>query len=132
MLNSAIIFVHHSPYVLVLQKKGDKVVVAGATGGVGQLCVQKLLDKGFDVRVLTRSKDKAVGLWGEDKVEVCEVDLRDKQAVENKAVFKGCVGAVVAVGTTAFPTSRYCCYLIIRLHRRCFFVSVVSTLTASC
>lgn len=88
-------------------KKGDKVVVAGATGGVGQLAVQKLLDKGFDVRVLTRNKNKAIGIFGEGKVDVCEVDLRDHKALESKSVFEGCDGAVVAVGTTAFPTSRW-------------------------
>lgn len=82
------------------------MVVAGGTGGVGQLCVQKLLDKGFQVRVLTRSKEKAVGIFGRDKVDVCEVDLRDHELLERKAVFEGCAGAVISVGTTAFPTAR--------------------------
>lgn len=90
----------------VLQKKGDTVVVAGATGGVGQLCVQRLLDKGFKVRVLTRSKEKAEGIFGSGKVDVCEVDLRDHATLERKAVFESCTGAVVVVGTTAFPTTR--------------------------
>jgi nucleoside-diphosphate-sugar epimerase len=31
----------------------ERVLVAGATGGVGQLTVAKLLEKGFPVRVVT-------------------------------------------------------------------------------
>jgi len=33
----------------------DKILVAGATGGVGQLVVAKLLAKNFQVRALTRN-----------------------------------------------------------------------------
>ena len=70
------------------------------------MSVQRLLDKGFQVRVLTRSKEKAESIFGKGKVDVCEVDLRDHPTLESKTVFESCKGAVVAVGTTAFPTTR--------------------------
>lgn len=90
-----------------VQKAGDKVVVAGGTGGVGQLCAERLMDKGFKVRVLTRSKDKAIDIFGQSSgIEVLEVDLRDAESIKKKEVFKGCAGAVLALGTTAFPTER--------------------------
>ncbi|PLZ85803.1 NmrA family NAD(P)-binding protein [Fischerella thermalis] len=38
----------------------ERVLVAGATGGVGQLVVGKLLEKGFKVRVLTRSPSVSI------------------------------------------------------------------------
>jgi uncharacterized protein YbjT (DUF2867 family) len=91
-----------------VQKQGDKVVVAGGTGGVGQLTAQRLLDKGFTVRVLTRSEDKAAQIFGSSgSIEILEVDLRDAASVKKAEVFKDCAGAVLAVGTTAFPTERY-------------------------
>ena len=37
----------------------DLALVVGATGGVGQLTVSKLLEKGIPVRVLARRPDKA-------------------------------------------------------------------------
>ncbi len=37
----------------------DLILVAGATGGVGQLVVAKLLEKNFSVRALTRNRTKA-------------------------------------------------------------------------
>ena len=44
----------------------DLVLVAGATGGVGQLVVAKILEKtSFRVRVLTRNADKAKNMFAE-------------------------------------------------------------------
>jgi NADPH:quinone reductase-like Zn-dependent oxidoreductase len=90
-----------------VQKAGELVLVAGSTGGVGQIAVAKLTEQGFKVRALTRSKAKGQELFGSSSdVEVVEVDLRDKAALEAAAVFDGCAAAIVAIGTTAFPSSR--------------------------
>ncbi|OLT62981.1 hypothetical protein BJP37_32180 [Moorena bouillonii PNG] len=53
----------------------DRVLVAGATGGVGQLTVAKLLDKGFQVSVLTRSAEKAQQMF-DNRVEIIVGDIR--------------------------------------------------------
>ncbi|PLZ78600.1 epimerase, partial [Fischerella thermalis WC217] len=55
----------------------ERVLVAGATGGVGQLVVGKLLEKGFKVRVLTRNTDKAQKMF-DDKVEIAVGDIREE------------------------------------------------------
>ncbi|EGJ34939.1 MULTISPECIES: NAD(P)H-binding protein [Moorena] len=53
----------------------EKVLVAGATGGVGQLTVAKLLEKGFQVSVLTRSAEKAQEMF-DNRVEIIVGDIR--------------------------------------------------------
>ncbi|NEP55220.1 MAG: NAD(P)H-binding protein, partial [Moorea sp. SIO3C2] len=53
----------------------DRVLVAGATGGVGQLTVAKLLDKSFQVSVLTRSAEKAQQMF-DNRVEIMVGDIR--------------------------------------------------------
>jgi len=51
----------------------ERVLVAGATGGVGQLTVAKLLEKGFPVRVLTRNAEKARTMF-DNRVEIAIVE----------------------------------------------------------
>ena len=41
--------------------------VAGATGGVGQLTVAKLAERGFMVRALSRDKPRCQALFAGDK-----------------------------------------------------------------
>eukprot|EP00892_Ulva_mutabilis_P000002 jgi/Ulvmu1/10001/UM059_0050.1 len=87
---------------------GDTIVVAGATGGVGQLSVQKLLERGFKVKAITRSESKANSiLGGSELLEIVEADLKDAQGLSDLGVFKGCDGALICTGTTAFPTARW-------------------------
>lgn len=77
------------------------------TGGVGQLSVEKLLDRGFKVKALTRSSGKAASILGSSPLlDVVEVDLKDAQDLSKKEVFVGCSGALICTGTTAFPTIR--------------------------
>ncbi|GAB1545464.1 SDR family oxidoreductase [Scytonema sp. NUACC21] len=82
----------------------DLVLVAGATGGVGQLTVGKLLEKGFRVRVLTRNTAKAEKMF-DRKVEATVGDIRDSStlvsAVQDVAYIICCTG------TTAFPSARW-------------------------
>lgn len=69
--------------------------------------MQKLLDRGFKVKALTRSESKASSVLGKSPLlEVVEVDLKDAQGLIEKGVFEACHGALICTGTTAFPTAR--------------------------
>ncbi|MDJ0731022.1 MAG: SDR family oxidoreductase [Crocosphaera sp.] len=82
----------------------DLILVAGATGGVGQLIVAKLLEKNLSVRALTRNKSKAEKMF-DDKVDIVVGDLRQSDtlmtAIENVNYIICCTG------TTAFPSQRW-------------------------
>jgi uncharacterized protein YbjT (DUF2867 family) len=82
----------------------ERVLVAGATGGVGQLTVAKLLEKGFPVRVLTRSTEKAEKMFN-NRVEIAVGDIRQPttlpSAVQNVSYIICCTG------TTAFPSTKW-------------------------
>ncbi|MEL4897376.1 SDR family oxidoreductase [Crocosphaera sp. Alani8] len=82
----------------------DLILVAGATGGVGQLVVAKLLEKNLSVRALTRNKSKAEKMFN-DQVDIVVGDIRYpdtlKRAIENVTHIICCTG------TTAFPSQRW-------------------------
>lgn len=61
----------------------NPVLVVGATGGTGQWVVTDLLSKGFSVRALVRSLEKAEDLFGWDgaNLDVFEGDVRDLEAL---------------------------------------------------
>lgn len=82
----------------------DRVLVAGATGGVGQLVVAKLLAKNIGVRALTRSKTKAESMF-DDRVEIVEGDIRDPKSLTT--VTQGLNYVICCTGTTAFPSLRW-------------------------
>lgn len=56
------------------------ILVTGATGKLGRLIVQRLLDLGEPVRAFTRRPDVADALFG-DRVELAEGDFRDPLSV---------------------------------------------------
>jgi uncharacterized protein YbjT (DUF2867 family) len=96
------------------QPPGSTVLVAGATGGVGQLVTAKLLDRGYRVVALTRSADKARRLLGggsaneNNKLVLAEADARDRDSLARAFAEHGPVDAVVCTtGTTAFPSVRW-------------------------
>jgi uncharacterized protein YbjT (DUF2867 family) len=82
----------------------DRVLVAGATGGVGQLVVGKLLEKQIPVRVLTRSAEKASRLFA-DQVEVAIADTRQPETLP--AAMENITHLICCTGTTAFPSARW-------------------------
>ena len=82
----------------------DKILVAGATGGVGQLVVAKLLAKELQVRGLTRNKAKAESMFA-GKVELVEGDIRYPDTL-GEAV-KDINYLICCTGTTAFPSTKW-------------------------
>ncbi|KAI8469340.1 MAG: hypothetical protein J3K34DRAFT_513480 [Monoraphidium minutum] len=85
---------------------GSTVLVAGATGGVGQLVTAKLLDRGFKVRALTRKAERARELFGDHpNLQPAVGDCRDVASLE--AAVAGVDAVCCCTGTTAFPSKRW-------------------------
>jgi uncharacterized protein YbjT (DUF2867 family) len=82
----------------------ELVLVAGATGGVGQLTVAKLLEKGFPVRVLSRNADKAQKMFAQ-RVEITVGDIRQPDTLG--AAMQNVTYIICCTGTTAFPSARW-------------------------
>lgn len=82
----------------------DRILVAGATGGVGQLVVAKLLAKNLQVRALTRTKSKAEPMF-DNKVEIVEGDIRDRTTLIDAT--QNIDYIICCTGTTAFPSLRW-------------------------
>ncbi|MGK7949060.1 MAG: SDR family oxidoreductase [Xenococcaceae cyanobacterium] len=82
----------------------DLILVAGATGGVGQLVVAKLLEKNISVRALTRDKDKASQMF-DKRVEIVVGDIRYPDSLISAT--QGVTQIICCTGTTAFPSLRW-------------------------
>lgn len=82
----------------------ERVLVAGATGGVGQLTVAKLLEKGYSVRVLTRSTEKAEKMFNH-QVEIVVGHIRLPTTLS--AATQNITQIICCTGTTAFPSARW-------------------------
>ncbi|CCQ50364.1 SDR family oxidoreductase [Crocosphaera watsonii] len=82
----------------------DLILVAGATGGVGQLVVAKLLDNNLPVRALTRNKNKAKQMF-EDRVNIVVGDLRYPDTLTS--AIENVTHIICCTGTTAFPSQRW-------------------------
>lgn len=88
-----------------LPKDEALVLVAGATGGVGQLVVAELVAAEYKhIRVLTRSAAKAKQMFG-DRVEIAVGDIKEPPSLA--AATKGITHLICATGTTALPTDRW-------------------------
>ena len=82
----------------------ERVLVAGATGGVGQLTVAKLLEKGFQVSVLTRSAEKAQQMF-DNRVEIIVGDIRYPSSLP--PAIQNVTHIICCTGTTAFPSKKW-------------------------
>ncbi|HEY9665422.1 MAG TPA: SDR family oxidoreductase [Coleofasciculaceae cyanobacterium] len=85
-------------------RANERVLVAGATGGVGQLTTAKLLEKGFPVRVLTRSAEKAQKMF-DNRVEIAIGDIR--QPTTLPSAIQNITHIICCTGTTAFPSQKW-------------------------
>jgi uncharacterized protein YbjT (DUF2867 family) len=86
---------------------GDTVCVIGGTGGVGQLTIAKLDQKGFNVRTTSRNKAKGEETIANKNVQVYELDLLSKDTTALEKVIDGVSAVVISIGTTAFPTMKW-------------------------
>lgn len=84
--------------------QAEKVLVAGATGGVGQLTVAMLLEKGCSVRALCRSAAKAEAMFN-NQVEIVVGDTRDPATLT--AATQNMKYIICCTGTTAFPSNKW-------------------------
>ncbi|MEQ8975027.1 MAG: SDR family oxidoreductase [Coleofasciculus sp. C1-SOL-03] len=82
----------------------ERVLVAGATGGVGQLTVAKLLEKGYPVRVLTRNAEKARTMF-DNRVEIAIGDIR--QPTTLPPATQNITHIICCTGTTALPSNKW-------------------------
>ncbi|HEX8743754.1 MAG TPA: SDR family oxidoreductase [Thermoleophilaceae bacterium] len=85
-------------------ERGKKVLVAGGAGYIGCVLVPRLLDRGYEVRVLDRL------YWGEeplaafrDRIELVEADVRDMP----ESAFEGIDGVINLSGLSNDPTAEY-------------------------
>jgi len=93
-------------------RPGDKVLVIGGTGGVGQLVTKKLRSRpsSYGVSVASRDVSRAVETIADDGVDVVELNLVGEQKStdeELSAALDGASAVVISVGTTAFPTKKW-------------------------
>ena len=77
---------------------GPKILVLGATGGTGRLIVKQAVARGYDVRALVRTPQRAVDLEGAD---ISVGDARDERAL--RKALKGRNAVVSTLGTPASP-----------------------------
>jgi uncharacterized protein YbjT (DUF2867 family) len=72
---------------------GDVILVAGGTGTLGSAIVQRLVDRGRQVRVLTREPSRATR-WRDRGIDIARGDLRDPESLR-----RACTGATHVITT---------------------------------
>ncbi|MEM9807477.1 MAG: SDR family oxidoreductase [Cyanobacteria bacterium P01_D01_bin.56] len=82
----------------------ERILITGATGGVGQLAVAYALVRGYGVRALTRNVDKARSLFDE-RIELVQADLRVPDSLPS--ALDGIDVVICGSGTTAFPSDKW-------------------------
>jgi uncharacterized protein YbjT (DUF2867 family) len=82
----------------------EVILVAGATGGVGQLTVAKLLEKGLKVRALTRNPNKVQAMF-DNRVEIAEGDILNPDTLPNAVANVKYI--LCCTGTSAFPSDKW-------------------------
>ncbi|MGD1918405.1 MAG: CIA30 family protein [Pleurocapsa sp.] len=78
-----------------------KILVAGATGGVGKRVVQKLLEQNYQVRALVRNADKAKDILGE-QVDLFEADITIADTLK-PSMMEGVTAVICCTGTKVQP-----------------------------
>ncbi|CAN5955946.1 unnamed protein product, partial [Sphagnum jensenii] len=90
-------------------KPSKSVLVVGATGGVGQLVVASLMERGHSVRAIIRNPEKGKALFGDQDPQQFQAHVADtrQQEVLAPSFFEGVTHVICCTGTTAFPSKRW-------------------------
>ncbi|KAH8948653.1 hypothetical protein BDL97_11G105100 [Sphagnum fallax] len=92
-------------------KSSKSVLVVGATGGVGQLVVASLMERGHSVRAIIRNPEKGKALFGDQDPQQFQAHVADtrQQEVLAPSLFElqGVTHVICCTGTTAFPSKRW-------------------------
>lgn len=92
-----------------IKVSSKSVLVVGGTGGVGQIVVARLLDRGVRTHALIRDPKKAEALFGKqdtNKLKILTGDTRHPEEL-NASIFEGVTDVICCTGTTAFPSKRW-------------------------
>ncbi|MCP4541507.1 MAG: NAD(P)H-binding protein [Chloroflexi bacterium] len=79
----------------------NRILVVGGTGMLGEPVTRQLQIDGFDVRILSRSPQKAIIKFGED-FEIMEGDIQDRTSLSR--ALEGCIG--VHINLKGGPTPK--------------------------
>lgn len=89
-------------------KTGTNILVLGATGGVGQIVVAKLIEQNYQIIAIVRDTEKAKKLFGNsENIEICQGDAREQKSLEKCLGNKQIDATISCLGTTAFPSTRW-------------------------
>lgn len=84
------------------------ILVLGATGGVGQIVVAKLIEQNYQIIAIVRDTEKAQKLFANcENIEICQGDARDKKSLQKCLENKQIDVTISCIGTTAFPSTRW-------------------------
>ncbi len=71
----------HAPHIhMQMTNKNKKIIIYGGTGHYGRMVVEKLIQKGKQVKVVSRNETKARKILGE-KVEIFQGDVTDDKTI---------------------------------------------------
>lgn len=86
----------------------SNILVLGATGGVGQIVVAKLIAQNYQIIAIVRNIEKAQKLFGNSaNIKIFPGDVRQQKSLEKCLANQQIDVAISCLGTTAFPSTRW-------------------------
>ncbi|NEQ39379.1 MAG: SDR family oxidoreductase [Okeania sp. SIO3I5] len=90
------------------QNQTTNILVLGATGGVGQIVVAKLIAQNYQIIAIVRDIEKAQKLFGDSaNIKIFPGDVREQKSLEESLANQQIDATISCLGTTAFPSTRW-------------------------